>query len=334
MNGVLKSRKETLLGMLPDFFYNYLHELPVGNRDRLLQVAEDILLKKGNLSTYITLLNELPKFDGVELSENGRINLDLSTKSINDENLKKIKNTVLRLIPWRKGPFNFFGCEVDAEWNSAVKWHRLASRIEDLRERLVLDVGSGNGYFAFRMMLEGARAVLCLEPSLQSFVQFRFCKHFLLDKPVEMLPLRSEHVRFEKRMFDTVFSMGVLYHNREPKNHLEDLRRYLRLGGQLVLDTLIDSADRPSILVPTGRYASMRNVWCVPSKQMVLDWLSESGFNDPHCIDISTTTVAEQRSTEMMPYHSLTDGLDQMDTSVTIEGYERPVRGIFLANAS
>ena len=329
-----KSRKETLLGMLPDFFDNYLHELPVGNRDRLLQVAEDILLKKGNLSTYVTLLNELPKFDGVELSENGRINLELPTKFINDVDLKKIKNTVLRLIPWRKGPFNFFGCEVDAEWNSAVKWFRLASRIEDLRERLVLDVGSGNGYFAFRMMLEGARAVLCLEPSLQSFVQFRFCKHFLLDRPVEMLPLRSEHVRFEKRMFDTVFSMGVLYHNREPKNHLEDLRRYLRLGGQLVLDTLIDSADRPSILVPSGRYASMRNVWSVPSKQMVLDWLSESGFNDPHCIDISTTTVAEQRSTEMMPYHSLTDGLDQMDNSVTIEGYERPVRGIFLANAS
>ena len=150
-----------------------------------------------------------------------------------------------------------------------------------------------------------------------------------------MLPLRSEHVKFEKRMFDTVFSMGVLYHNREPKNHLEELRRYLRLGGQLVLDTLINNTvDRPSILVPSGRYASMRNVWCVPSKQMVLDWLSQSGFKDPHCIDISTTTTAEQRSTEMMPYHSLSDGLDQIDTSVTIEGYERPIRGIFLANAS
>ena len=334
MNEVLKSTQETLLGMLPDFFDNYLHELPVSNRGRLLQVAEDILLKKGNLSTYITLLNELPKLDGVELSENGGINLELSADAINDANLKKIKNTVLRLIPWRKGPFNFFGCEVDTEWNSAVKWHRLANRIEDLQGRLVLDVGSGNGYFAFRMMLEGARAVLCLEPSLQSFVQFRFCKHFLSDKPIEMLPLRSEHAIFEKRMFDTVFSMGVLYHNREPKNHLEDLRHYLRLGGQLVLETLINRADRPSILVPSGRYASMRNVWCVPSKQMVLDWLYESGFNDPHCIDISTTTVAEQRSTEMMPYHSLSDGLDQMDTSVTIEGYERPIRGVFLANAS
>ena len=334
MNGVLESGKETLLGMLPHFFDNYLHELPVGNRDRLLEVAENTLLKKGNLSTYITLLNELPKFDGVELSENGRINLELPTKFINDVDLKKIKNTVLRLIPWRKGPFDFFGCGVNTEWNSALKWHRLSDRIEDLRGRLVLDVGSGNGYFAFRMVLEGARAVLCLEPSLQSFVQFRFCKHFLSDKPVEMLPLRSEHVKFEKRMFDTVFSMGVLYHNREPKNHLEELRRYLRLGGQLVLDTLINTVDRPSILVPSGRYASMRNVWCVPSKQMVLDWLSESGFKDPQCIDISTTTTAEQRSTEMMPYNSLSDGLDQIDSSVTIEGYERPIRGVFLANAS
>ena len=81
--------------MLPHFFDNYLYELPVGNRDRLLEGAENTLLKKGNLSTYITLLNELPKFDGVELSENGRINLELPTKFINDVNLKKIKNTVL-----------------------------------------------------------------------------------------------------------------------------------------------------------------------------------------------------------------------------------------------
>ena len=67
MNRVLESGKDTLLGMLPHFFDNYLHELPVGNRDRLLQEAESTLLKKGNLSTYITLLNELPKLDGVEL---------------------------------------------------------------------------------------------------------------------------------------------------------------------------------------------------------------------------------------------------------------------------
>ena len=334
MNGALRLRKETLLGMLAGFFDDHLLELPVSNRDRLLQLAEANLFKKGNLSTYVTLISELPKFDGVELSANGGIGLKLSAKDIDDVNLKKIKNTILRLIPWRKGPFNFFGCEVDAEWNSALKWHRLCAQIHDLRGRLVLDVGSGNGYFAFRMALEGARAVLCLEPSLQSYAQFRFCKHFLLDKPVEMLPLRSEHVKFEKKIFDTVFSMGVLYHNREPKNHLEELRHYLRLGGQLVLETLINTSDRSSILVPSGRYASMRNVWCVPSEQMVLDWLSESGFNAPHCIDISTTTTAEQRSTKMMPYHSLSNGLDGEDASVTIEGYERPIRGLFVATAS
>ena len=328
------SRAETLLGLLPDFFNNHLPELSVSNRDRLLRLAEASLFKKGNLSSYVTLLNELPNFDRVELSQNGKIKLKLPAKSLNEVNLKKIKNMVLKLIPWRKGPFNFFGCEVDTEWNSALKWLRLCNQIEDLQGRLVLDVGSGNGYFAFRMLLEGARAVLCLEPSLQSFLQFRFCKHFLPDKPVEMLPLRSEHVKFEKLRFDTVFSMGVLYHNREPKNHLEDLRHYLRLGGQLVLETLIKTSDRSSILVPSRRYASMRNVWCVPSEQMVLDWLSESGFSAPRCIDISTTTIVEQRSTEMMPYHSLSDGLDQIDTSVTKEGYERPIRGVFVANAS
>ena len=144
---------------------SFFLELPITDRDRLLQKAEASLSKKGNLSIYVTLLNELPELDGVEISENGRINLELLANVVDDVNLKKIKNSVLRLIPWRKGPFNFFGCEVDTEWNSALKWHRLYNHIEDLQGRLVLDVGSGNGYFAFRMMLEGARAVLCLEPS-------------------------------------------------------------------------------------------------------------------------------------------------------------------------
>ena len=149
-----------------------------------------------------------------------------------------------------------------------------------------------------------------------------------------MLPLRSEQVQLEEGIFDTVFSMGVLYHNRKPKIHLKDLRRYLRFGGQLILETIINSSSKASILVPSGRYASMRNVWSVPSRKMVEDWLWQSGFDEPRCIDVSTTTIAEQRRTEMMPYHSLTDGLDDSNNDLTVEGYERPMRGLFVAFAS
>ena len=78
MNGLLRSKEEAFLGMLPDFFDNYLPELPITNRERLLQKAEASLFKKGNLSTYVTLLNELPELDGVEISETGRINFELS----------------------------------------------------------------------------------------------------------------------------------------------------------------------------------------------------------------------------------------------------------------
>ena len=44
-----------------------------------------------------------------------------------------------------------------------------------------MDVGSGNGYFAWRMREAGARFVVCLEPSFLSFIQFHFLNHFADD---------------------------------------------------------------------------------------------------------------------------------------------------------
>ena len=44
-------------------------------------------------------------------------------------------------------------------------------------------------------------------------------------------------------VFDTVFSMGVLYHRRDPLGHLRELAECLRPGGELVLETLVVEGD-------------------------------------------------------------------------------------------
>ena len=41
------------------------------------------------------------------------------------------------------------------------------------------------------------------------------------------------------RAFDTVFSMGVLYHRKSPIEHIEQLRNQLKDDGELVLETLV-----------------------------------------------------------------------------------------------
>jgi tRNA (mo5U34)-methyltransferase len=128
-----------------------------------------------------------------------------------------------KLHPWRKGPYSLFGVEIDSEWRSDWKWDRLKNEISPLKNRLVLDVGCGNGYHCWRMLGEGARLALGIDPTLLSVMQFQAVKKLFGDAPVFVLPLPIESVPADLRFFDTVFSMGVLYHRRSPIDHLLEL---------------------------------------------------------------------------------------------------------------
>lgn len=126
--------------------------------------------------------------------------------------------------------------------------------------------------------------------------------------------------------------MGVLYHRRSPIDHLLALHGALRPGGQLLLETLVvDNEDK--ILVPAGRYAKMRNVWFLPSPDLLAVWLRRAGFRDVATVDVTATTVEEQRQTSWMQFESLADFLDPADNSLTCEGYPAPKRAIVTAIA-
>jgi tRNA (mo5U34)-methyltransferase len=127
------------------------------------------------------------------------------------------------LIPWRKGPFNLFGVHVDSEWRSDWKWQRVAPHL-DLRGKRILDVGCGNGYYLWRMLGAGASSAVGIDPNWLFLCQFLAAKLYLPDLPAWHLPLALEELPGKLEGFDTVFSMGVLYHRRSPIDHLLELR--------------------------------------------------------------------------------------------------------------
>ena len=53
-------------------------------------------------------------------------------------------------------------------------------------------------------------------------MQFQAVQHFIKDDSVNLLPLGVEQLP-ELNAFDTVFSMGVLYHRRSPIDFLYQL---------------------------------------------------------------------------------------------------------------
>ncbi len=242
-----------------------------------------------------------------------------------------VREALLTLAPWRKGPFDVHGVRVDAEWRSDLKWDRLASHLTDLRGRRVLDVGCGNGYYALRMLGAGARWVLGADPTRLFSLQYRALRHFMPPLPFWLLPAPLEDLPEPPDGLDTVFSMGVLYHRRSPFGHLARLRRWLRPGGELVLETLVVEGGADTVLVPQRRYARMRNVWFLPSVAALGVWLQRGGFRAVRCVDVTATTPAEQRSTEWMPFDSLDKALDPADPGRTVEGHPAPPRAVLLA---
>jgi tRNA (mo5U34)-methyltransferase len=195
----------------------------------------------------------------------------------------------------------------------------------------VLDVGCGNGYHCWRMAGAGARFVLGVDSHLLFTMQYWAIRQFMKSPPVYVAPLALEDLPAGLKAFDSVFSMGVLYHRRSPFDHLYGLKDCLRLGGELILETLVIEGQKGMTLVPQGRYARMPNVWFLPTCDTLHAWLEKAGFRNIRLVDVSKTSIDEQRTTEWMTFESLPQALDKNDPAMTIEGYPAPMRAVFVA---
>ena len=288
----------------------------------------------GDQKKWQPALEGLPdlKSEKVEMSNgtieiHGNVPLETTAKQALQEKLEAF-------IPWRKGPFNIHGIHIDTEWRSDLKWDRLSHRISDLTNRTVLDVGCGSGYHGWRMAEAGAKLVIGIDPGRLFYYQYQVIKHFLKPKtyPFYMLPMGIQHVPANLQGFDTVFSMGVLYHRKSPLEHLSELKACLKPGGELVLETIIVDGVEGYSLVPENRYSKMRNVWFIPSIPTLIAWMKRIGYKNISLIDESVTTTDEQRATHWMRFESLSDFLDPVDPTKTVEGYPAPKRAVILAN--
>ncbi len=236
--------------------------------------------------------------------------------------------------PWRKGPFQFLDVAIDTEWDSLLKWRRvqaaLASAQVDLHGQNVLDIGCGNGAFMWGMLEAGAKSVTGVDPMWLFYHQFMVFQRYVCSPKLCFLPLGVQDLPL-KNSFDTVLSMGVLYHRRSPLDHLAQLKGLLKQGGTLIMETIVLPDESNTLLTPPDRYAGMRNVWMIPSVSVLRDWLTKMGFTILHTSDKVKTTLDEQRQSEWMDFHSLNQFLDEDNDELTIEGHAAPYRVIVVA---
>lgn len=250
---------------------------------------------------------------------------------IGDVRTSELRKTLLSMWPWRKGPFRLYGIDIETEWRSDLKWNRVIPHLKPLNGRHILDIGSSNGYYMFRMTEHNPAVVMGIEPYTNFYMQFLLLNSIAKIDNIFTLPLRFEEMIGITKKFNTVFCMGILYHRRSPIDFLREIFSMMTADGELVLETLIIEGEEHISLVPEERYAKMPNVYFIPTVPVLLSWLRKAGFRNPRCVDITRTDFSEQRRTEWVNTESLADFLDPADRSKTVEGYPAPVRCVIIA---
>jgi len=314
-------------------FYPLLERSPLASWAEMLpaRIADGLRYERyGNLPKWEEALAKLPAVNAYPSMPPSRVELKSEVR-VDGPEIEGMEDLLKAFHPWRKGPYHIHGVHIDTEWRSDWKWDRVLPYIEPLEGRTVLDVGCGNGYHCWRTAGAGARLVIGIDPSPLFVCQFFAMRQFIRDPRVWVLPLGIEDLPDAQGAFDTVLSMGVLYHRKSPTGHIRQLKSFLRPGGELVIETLVVDGPEGYVLHPADRYAKMRNVWNIPSIATLEKWLKECGLTKVRVVDECVTTTKEQRSTEWMIFESLSDFLDPSDPGRTVEGHPAPARAVVLA---
>jgi tRNA (mo5U34)-methyltransferase len=309
---------------------NYLQELSRRNRLELLEIltSGDTLLasQKKGVVHYRNLCGELANLHAQHLDFSDDVVTIGQADELTETDLARIHQTLKGFMPWRKGPFNIFGIEIDAEWRSQRKWQRLLPVLPDLSGQVVADIGCNNGYYMFRMVPHHPKLVLGFEPLLHHHFTFRALNSLAGCANLRSELLGVEHLGLFENYFDTVFMMGILYHRISPVEVLKDAHKSLKEGGTLIVESQAIPGSEPVALFPETTYGKAPGTWFVPSGTCLVNWLKRAGFSQVELFCQHPMDDSEQRRTEWMTFESYRDFLDPADPGKTMEGYPAPWR--------
>ncbi len=284
--------------------------------------------------TLTERLKNLPKVDSIcsDLSA-PVINVVSKDPSQGADLVPALTEFAHSLDPWRKGPFNLFGLDIEGEWRSDLKWQRILPVLRSLSDQSVLDIGASSGYYMYRMAALKPRCVLGIDPDWRLRLQFEFIQKYARTPGLYYLSAGMEDLIHLPGCFDTIFCMGILYHRRSPIDALDVLRHCLKPGGRLIVETLVLDQEGEYSLTPSTTYAKMRNVYFIPTPSALVNWLKRAHFKEASIIDITKTTKEEQRNTAfcLPPLQTLEHFLHPGNASLTTEGHPAPTRAMAVA---
>ena len=305
-----------------DYLQDFSGKIEIGLLEQVKEEREKAW-QKGHGRYCHNILTQLPQVSCTTHIHHGRVQI---MGEVSPRQKEMVYQSAWQLKNWKKGPFDLFHIPIESEWRSDLKWDRMSKHIGPLDGQTILDIGCNNGYFMHRMKAVGAQVVLGIDPMVHFQAQFKLIQSFAQTPGLYFELFGIAEVMAFSDVFDTIFSMGILYHHSDPLRQLRHIHGALKPGGKLVLETIGIPGDDPVALCPPGRYGMMKNIWFIPTLTTLMHWMQKSQFREITVISTEWRKAEEQRSTQWSAPVSYQDFLDPDNQELTVEGHPAPLR--------
>lgn len=154
-----------------------------------------------------------------------------------------------------------------AEWQ---KPDSVIAFLGDLEGKTVMDIGSGTGYFSFRMAEAGANVICAdVDERFLNYIAERRAEKGLTEAQVETRKVPYDSSKLQEGEADLVIIVNTYHHIENREDYFAEVKRGLKPGGRLVV---IDFRKEET---PVGPPVEMKI-----TEEKVMDELREAGFTD------------------------------------------------------
>lgn len=309
---------------------DYLPHIPNANHEAILSLSkihrDRLAQRKKGFLRFREPYEAISHLRASHLDFSGDQVIIGNKEELSSPDFAEVYKSMREFMPWRKGPFQVFGIDIDSEWRSERKWNRLTAALPDLENKVIADIGCSNGYYMFKMAQFKPRMVLGLEPYIQHYFAFKTLNSLAGQQNLFIEPFGVEDIPLFPNSFDVIFLMGIIYHRISPVEMLKEISEAMRPGGHLILESQAIPGEDSIALFPEKTYAKVPGTYFVPTRLCLYNWLLRAGFSDINIFDFHPMSNQEQRKTDWMTFESYDDFIDPNNPERTVEGYPAPYR--------
>ncbi len=155
-----------------------------------------------------------------------------------------------------------------SERNEYQKPDLVLDYLDDIKEKKIMDLGAGSGYFTFRFAAAGAKVIAAdVDDDFQKSIRDRINRDGLSQLKIELRKLPYDSPELQTEEVDMVFLANTYHHLEDRVKYLRKIKKGLVPDGELII---IDFYKKEMSIGPPPDHKI--------SKEKVLNELKEAGF--------------------------------------------------------